>query len=304
MNNPYQENINMVKAFFRKPIILVYAIISALPLIAAFFINYNSIAASLGANFGELIQNADNGSFYSILLVPVFQIAFGVAMLYFYVHSRSEEKNLNLPSKLYRILSMIWLIGTALVSIAMILAVSLLVLYSLEKFTPDVNVVLLPALSASIPVVLLTAIGQAAFAGSVKESCSTIYLKRRGAGLFAVMSVISAVLETYIIISAAYYIGTNLIGLNSLMVPAYIFAALSVVRHIFGAVIAFSYNSYIKKLALDFVTEPESEEPEAAVPENGQNAPGAEQIIICKKCGKQLTADDYFCNHCGTPVEK
>jgi hypothetical protein len=83
----------------------------------------------------------------------------------------------------------------------------------------------------------------------------------------------------------------------------------NLIRDALSAVVALSYSSYIRKISQDFTTVPEAEtesEDDEQLPYIGVQGVTAQQteVITCKKCGKQLTPDDYFCNHCGTPVEK
>ena len=300
--NPYQQNIDIVKGFFKRKIILLYAIFTILPIISLIFIDANSIINTVGEMAdSDLITNMPQHinpaqSITSLYCVFVIDILLAVVFLLFFVKSGSEEGSLKAPVGIFRVVSIIELVITALISLASVIAVMFASLYIMANYSAFVSILTVPFMFAAIPVFLLLIISQAVFSGNIKESVNSIYLKKKGAKLFGVMNMITAAFFVYfavMIISLGFYYDSE-DSFNLSFAPFIAFLALTVIKYIFGAVAGLKYSSYIKAFS-DSSTARESRE----LPEEN-----AAEFIVCKKCGKPLKPDDYFCNNCGTSLEK
>lgn len=292
--NPYQQNVDIIKGFFKRKLILFFSISIILPIFSIIFINLNDIVYifnhSIEVNDGGILSSFTkstdlSGSFSLIYILFVFQILLAVVFLLFFVKSGSEDSSLKAPIGIFRVVSIIELIITAIILIGMVFAVLFSSLYIMATFPIMISILTVPFMFAAIPVMMLLVVSQALFADSIKDSVNTIYLKRKGTKLYGVTNCIMAVLCVYMAVMLAVF--------NSSLIPVTIFLGLIAVKFIFGSLVGLKYAKYIEGFS-DSPTVKAEDKPAEESP----------NIIVCKKCGKPLTPDDYFCNHCGTPVEK
>lgn len=299
--NPYQQNIDIIKGFFKQKIVLLYAILTILPIFSIIFININDLIIVTGNFMGEkILGNVPRefnvaGVVTSCYSLFIFEILLAVIFLLFYVKSGSDEGSLNVPIKMFRIVSVIEIIIMALISMAMVFVVLVMSLHTLATHSTLVSILVVPLIILAIPAILLTIFSQTLFAETIKVSANSIYLKKTGTKLYGVMNGIMAFACVYIAILLAIY-GQSVI---SMIVPLFALLALSAVKYAAGAVLGIKYATYIEGYSDSSTAKENSEQPE-----HEEAAEKTSNIIVCKKCGKALTADDYFCNHCGTPVEK
>ena len=141
-----------------------------------------------------------------------------------------------------------------------------------------------------VAIILLLVFGQLKFAGNINESVNTIYLKNSGAKFYGFVNIIMTILCFFCTVLISVYSMSDFWT----FVPLIGFFGLSVIKYVFGAVFGLKYSKYIR----DFSDSYKTKELNANFEESTSD------IIVCKTCGKPLKHDDYFCNHCGTPVKK
>ena len=294
--NPYQQNIDIVKGFFKRKITLLFAIFTILPIFSIVFLNLDSVYRFIDAFSNDSIKSAVGpntnilGTLSSVYILLVFQVLLAVIFLLFFVKSDSEKSTLNAPIKMFRIVSIIEMIIVILISLAMVFVVMFASLYIMANYTLPLSATAVPIMFISIPAFLVLVFGQLKFAGNIKESVTSIYLKQGGAKLYGIANIIMAVICVY------FTAVITIFGISeiSTFAPLIGFFGLSVIKYIFGALLGLKYAKYIGEYSNSATTREKDDKPEDNTPEG----------IVCKKCGNPLNSDDYFCNHCGTPVEK
>lgn len=300
--NPYQQNIDIIKGFFKRKIVLLYAIFTILPIFSIVFIDANSLINTISEATGSnIITNASQTmspaqTLMSLYSVFVIDILLAVVFLLFFVKSGSKESSLNAPIGIFRVVSVIELVITVLIALASVLAVMFASLHIMSSYSPVVSILSVPFMFAAIPVFLLLIVSQTVFSGNIKESVNSIYLKKNGAKLFGIMNFITAAFCLYfiaiIIIFINSYDSEN--SFNYAFTPVAVFADLTVVKFVFGGILGIKYAKYIEDFSDSSTARETNVEEEAP----------ASDVIVCKNCGNPLKPEDYFCNHCGTPVEK
>ena len=292
--NPYQQNIDILKKFFMRKLIVFFAFFTLLPFFSIIFININGLINTLERriDISALSETGNQtnmvGTVSSLYILFIFEILLAVAFLLFFVKSSSEHSSLKAPIGIFRVLSVIELIITALLLLGMIFIVLLTSLYLLANYF-SVALFVVPCMFIAIPLIFFQVFAQNIFAGNIKESANSIYLKKNGAKFYGVMSIIMAALCVYIAVLLTVFGFSDI----SLFAPLIAFFGLNVIKNILGAAVGLKYAEYIGEFS-DSSTSRESD----------TGNPDKANIIVCRTCGKKLTAEDYFCNHCGTPVEK
>ncbi len=295
--NPYQQNIEIIKGFFQRKIILFYAIVTIIPIFSLVFIDVNDLMNAVGGINGvsflnNVPQNTNvAGTFASMYFMFIFEILLAVAFLLFFVKAGSEESSLKAPIGIFRVVSIISLVIVSLIALGMVYVVLFASLYLMVN-SPAFAIFAVPCMFITIPLLIFQVFAQTLFAGNIKESANSIYLKKNGAKLYGIANIIVAVICVYVTVIITSFGMYNIV----VFAPLIAFFGLSAVKYVFGAVVGIKYAKYIEGFS-DSATTRENE----AKPDKIDISP---DIIICKKCGKPLTKDDYFCNHCGTPVEK
>ncbi len=292
--NPYQQNIDILKKFFMRKLIIFFAFFTLLPVFSIIFININGLIDNLERRIDvSALSESGNqtnmvGTVSSLYILFIFEILLAVAFLLFFVKSSSEDSSLKVPIGIFRVVSVIELIITALTLLGMIFIVLLTSLYLLANYF-SFALLVVPCMFIAIPLIFFQIFAQNIFAGNIKESANSIYLKNKGAKLYGITSIIMAALCAYIAVLLAVFGFSEIL----LFAPLIAFFGLSVIKYILGAAVGLKYAKYIGAFS-DSSTSRESEE----------SSSDKSNIIVCRTCGKALTAEDYFCNHCGTPVEK
>lgn len=249
--NPYRRNCEVMRKFFSKPIFLIIGIVLLIFVIA------NSAFRLLSDQ------------------IPVFDfisIATGIAFLVFYFKARSKKDfvSFRAPTVLMDIVSIVGIVFSGLITVCSGL---LSVLFLLPDGSPDINnseitgipyssigkaihdllAVICPVVTVLGIIFLIYFIGMQRITLSFKKSLSNIYLQRKGAVMFGVMSLILAV------VSFIYYTGLTTIPFSGfeeylmlfsqgINIPALVQGLLVTLIFVLYAILGFMYNSYIKKL--------------------------------------------------------
>lgn len=318
--NPYQQNVDIIKGFFRKPIVLVTAILSFLNIganfLSALFYQIPSINTmeNIPMEFrSELITNVKQTP--GIDLLSVF---FAISFLLFFICSRRSSGNMNVPATMFKVISIIQLVFCCIASAVLLVVVCILSIMVLLPFG-FISFLIIPILLIAAVCLLIIGISQCIFANSVKKSIKSIYLYKNGAKLFGItniiFSVIFLVLYVFllIILSLSTPVDFNVQSYMFLMVYIIIYTVSSIAT----GIMAIKYSNYINAKTEQFVTQPPitpvytNNSETASEPYQGINGvtpvqpynPHAEPVI-CQNCGQPVNPDDYFCNNCGTPLQK
>ena len=242
--NPYRRNCEVMRKFFAKPIFLITGIVLLIFVIA------NSAFRLLSDQ------------------IPVFDfisIATGIAFLVFYFKARSKKDfvTFGAPTTLIDVVSIIGIVFSGLITAvsACLSDLFILVVKNQEtQHTPLENTIIdtickiSPLITILGIIFLIYFIGMLRMTLSFRKSLSTVYLQRKGAVMFGVMSLILA------IISIIYYTGLTTIpfmgvegfftslsqGIN---IPTLVQGLLVTLILVLYAILGFMYNSYIKTLS-------------------------------------------------------
>ena len=342
--NIYQNNIDIVKGFFKKPIVLAAALISLIS--GLFGIAQNIINAINGttdvtfsslANFSDIdLSSLSSGNDYTwitlgmnIFLIAVSLLA-SVSILMLYITSRSNDSTLTPAATLYRVVSIIQMVISGLLSVLLLLCYFLFFIFLFSPRLFFVPILLTPVILISAAYLILLGLSRMIFAGSIRKSVTSVYLKKGGAKLYGIILIISAAFELFTLLYMLLNAGElNITGILSMAVTT----ADSLLMGIMALMYSSYINGFIKGFAntvpgsgdsvenayaeplpyngVDPVQPPHEyrsyEFTVQAGPVNGyaeNNEPVNIRAVFCTNCGKQLNPEDYFCNNCGTPVKR
>lgn len=250
--NPYRRNCEIMRKFFSKPIFLIIGIVLSV------YITASAVLCLLSKQ------------------VPVFDFistAMCVAFFVFYfkAHSKREIVSFRAPTVLMDVVSIVGIVFSGLIFLSSGFMTVLFMLPTKPVYTEyhgsyeflwstlgkalcDLAVMFFPIVTALSLLFLLYFIGMQRITLSFKKSLSNIYLQRKGAVMFGVMSLILAV------VSIIYYTGLTTIPFSGfeeylmlfsqrINIPALVQGLLVTLIFVLYAIIGFMYNSYIKKLS-------------------------------------------------------
>ncbi|MCH5301073.1 MAG: hypothetical protein J1E56_07120 [Ruminococcus sp.] len=262
--NPFQQNIDIIKNFFKKPIVLVNTLFEIMIIPVTLFLffsiaNYLKYSFYAMGNFMSLYDDYYNPQIGNslvnfILFIGIIacipSVLTVIAKFIIYFKSKNPNPNAN-PSSGFTILWILSIISVSLMGllcfffiIAMIMAIfssatlNQLSYYSSYDYSyPGTTatiafVILLIIYSIIFAIALFYLINQLRFYQSVRKSLNSIYLKRNGAMIFGVFRIISG---SFNCISFLIYL-LGLIGVASVSaslsdaqsVPIYILALITV----------------------------------------------------------------------------
>lgn len=330
ISNPYQHNVDIIKGFFRKPIILALAILMAVSCICTMF--SGMISVSVEAFNGPILNNStfDFSTMVSSssgnINLPTASILVTISLFLFYFFSKSQGKSLKVPAKIFKIVSLIELIIVYVLFISFIVAVAVVLAYGFEAvdkglstlFSSSFNYDGLSAqvrheiftVACSTALITLFIVGAVSvwiytmryrFAKSIDDSMRGIHLYKKGAMTYGVISIVTGALSV-MVLPSLYMIFTPMYA-TVLLVPTLIGTAVTIIM----GIVAIKYASYIKNISIDFSTEPvyttdETDDFEEAMPFG--NIQGVTSHIDDSNPYAQATQEkaNNFCNKCGNSV--
>lgn len=292
--NPYQQNIDIVKNYFKKPLVLAVAIVAALSVIAStifsFYVN-NSITSLLNA-LSDVMTEADFyfqptgfnvSSIFSSLVSLAISALPVTAFFLIYFKSKNPDPASN-PSAGFTILwvlSIIGLVGLSIGALFCVLGVLALtfLLFLNTNSTSDIEfgvgllIFVLIFVLVFMGVALFYQISQLRFYGSVRKSTQGLALESKGAAPYGVLAIIFGIMSAFGVLSVfsipsimqtfasanlsgqEAYIFTSIIDyVSNIATFATIINLLVAVQSILIGVVAFGYNTYIKNLTSSFPT--------------------------------------------------
>lgn len=290
--NPYQQNIDIVKNYFKKPLVLAVAIVAALSVVAStifsFYVN-NSVTSLLNA-LSDVTTDADFyfqptsfnvSSIFSSLVSLVISALPVTAFFLIYFKSKNPDPASN-PSAGFTILwvlSIIGLVGLSIGALFCILGFIALIflLYSFAGSPSDTAtgtafiIFLLILLLVCMGVALFYQISQLRFYSSVRKSTQGLALESKGAAPYGVLAIIFGIMSGFGVLSVfsipsimQTFANANLSGeeayiftsvtdyVSNIATFATIINLLVAVQSILIGVVAFGYNTYIKNLTSSF----------------------------------------------------
>lgn len=249
--NPYRRNCEIMRRFFAKPIFLISGIL-------LFTLNLTEIIV------GVISSMYSFNFIYAALCVAFFTF-------YFTARSKKENVTFRAPTVLMDVVSIVGIVFSGLIFLSSGFMTVLFMLPTKPVYTEyhgsyeflwstlgkalcDLAVMFFPIVTALSLLFLLYFIGMQRITLSFKKSLSNIYLQRKGAVMFGVMSLILAV------VSIIYYTGLTTIPFSGfeeylmlfsqrINIPALVQGLLVTLIFVLYAIIGFMYNSYIKKLS-------------------------------------------------------
>lgn len=278
--SPYQQNIDILKNFFRKPIILAYAIVSAVVSLISFLSVV--LTASNNANslsyFNAYINNGGIKTTYG-LTVPasviglIFSVITIVCWIMVYVNSKNSNpaKSPSAPVTVLWVFAIISLVVSCIAA-AICLCVMVILLIALAVGQNTYNsydtygyysssvaigvaaiIFVLIFLAIALFFLLFYTITNVMFLSSVRKSLNSIYLKKNGAMAYGVLNIIFAVFSIIFAFFALMFYFVSLSSYSTAYLSGNILSAslsltLSFVIYLMQGIIAISYANYIKSV--------------------------------------------------------
>lgn len=346
IGNPYQHNVDIIKGFFRRPIVLALAILMTVSTLLSMFSGlflvsgeiYNSeVLSRMPAQFTEMFEKSTDS-----VSLPATSILITVAIFLFYFFSRSQSKSLKVPSKIFKIVTLVEmslvfvLFGVLIVAAAIFLAfgfdvydsaLSSILMSSADSYfgmPTDMRYQLFVIICTTILVTLILcgafagwfATMQYRFAKSIDDSMSGINLYKKGAMAYGICSIVIGGCPV-ISVSSLFTVFSPLFATFMLLI-----VLIGAATNIIMGIVAIKYASYIKNISINFSTEPvyvpeEMDDFEEAMPFGNihgvtshmdddnpyaQTTPESANSY-CTKCGNSVTTEDLFCNKCGNKLK-
>ena len=247
-----------------------------------------------------------------------------------YISSRSNDSTLTPAATLYKVVSIIQMVISGLMCVLILLAYFFFFIFLFSPRLYFIPILLTPIVLVAVAYMILISLSRMIFSCSIRKSVTSVYLKKGGAKLYGIILIISAAFELFTLIYMLLNGGEfNVMGTVSM--------AITTADSLLMGIVALMYSSYINGFIKGFAnTVPGSgnsvesayaeplpyngvdpvqppheyrsfEFTVQAGPVNGyveNNEPVKVRAVFCTNCGKQLNPEDYFCNHCGTPVKK
>lgn len=291
MLSPYQQNIDIIKGFFRKPIVLILTMGSfvsiALGIILSFFnlfgnlseqaMNYVIQQLPRDIDTSQIIAGSGGGSNFNLDITGVM---LAVTFLLFYVLSKKQENKLGVPSIMFKVISIVVVVVLG-ISTAFILFLLLLLaclsstLDSMFSGMGTTFLYLYIFLSLYMVFYLIYAVSQLVFSISIRKSLTSIYLKKSGAMFYGIMSFINAAFAIAVsIISLLFLSNLGVFSLNEAQISVTaVTLAVSTINSIFTGIMAIQYARYINNVSQKFVTEyipetPVQQDAEQTIPQS------------------------------------
>lgn len=292
--NPYQQNIDIIKNYFKKPLVLAVAIVAALSVVASmifsFYVN-NSVTSLLNA-LSDVMTEADFyfqptgfnvSSIFSSLVSLVISALPVTAFFLIYFKSKNPDPASN-PSAGFTILwvlSIIGLVGLSIGALFCVLGVLALtfLLFLNTNSTSDIEfgvgllIFVLIFVLVFMGVALFYQISQLRFYSSVRKSTQGLALESKGAAPYGVLAIIFGIISGFGVLSVfsipsimQSFASANLSGqeayiftsvtdyVSNLATFSTVINLLAAVQSILIGVVAFGYNTYIKNLTSSFPT--------------------------------------------------
>ncbi|MGN0487819.1 MAG: hypothetical protein ACI4HO_00995 [Ruminococcus sp.] len=272
--NPYQQNVDILKGFFKRPIVLVTAILTGVSTLLTMFSGLFTRSAvnsyvsdyfnSMPYEVRKYISEAGTPSTSINISLPVLTILLTVALFLFYFFSKNDTKNLAVPTTMFKVISIIELVFVCVAG-GILLVALLIVMIGFSAFQSYIvsnNSQYTTAIASGASVLLIVAlilfaiiIGlmiwyfavKVKFACSIKKSTNSINLFRNGAKMFGVLTIIFSCISGIYVLAILSIPGMAYVSFSGLV---------GVAANISLGVTAIQYANYIKDVSVNFATQP------------------------------------------------
>lgn len=286
--NPYQRNIDILKSFFRRPIILVFAIATLVASVSAVFLNI-LFSSYMDSIFTILGVSKNSIPYLSISVTPlslIMPLITVVCCILIFIFSKSKKPN-KTPYVPITILWVTTIVGLVIFCLAFVVILMGVFIYiaqspiaysSMSSITRTIeSILIIGVLAVVLVVTLIYCINKIRYLGNIKNSFHSIYLNRGGAMAVGVFDIIFAVI---LFCSAVAYIVSAIASFSSGNMFNYLSGKMSIcfsaifllncIVCVLEAIIAIKYNSYIKTFTVTI-----NSVPQQPVMKNGYMGGGA-----------------------------
>ena len=345
IKNPYQHNVDIIKGFFKRPIVLVLAIMMTVSNLCSMFSGLILVPSRM---FNEQLFSQMPSGYSSVtedssvgIALPATAILITISFFFFYFFSRSQRRSLNVPAKIFKIVSLVELIFVCIIlGICIVLSFLFLLILAVDVITngesgviaslfglesgalssASLEVLLIVTIPLLVILVIISVFGilfssmKYRFAKSIDKSMRGIHLYKNGAMGYGIFCILSGAFSLFSVISMFIVLTPLYAGIASLIV------LIGVATNIIMGIVAIKYANYIKSVSVKFNTEPvyvpeTKENFDEAMPfgniqgvtsQNDGN-PYAQPLQentfkFCTQCGNKVSTDDLFCNKCGNKL--
>lgn len=275
IQSAYLQNLQDVKTFFRKPIILTAAILYSIQVILNIFNlitgseQQRDIFNSFYFYYDMPAYNPQTTQIFTVILAvvgSVIPILIAASLWIVYLKSRSANPQAS-PSAGFTILYVLSLISLIAISLLLVffIAVCMIMLSMLNMPYWESQVALFIVILVILivaPLLLLLVIAQFRFAAALRASAKGPVLKPNGSVMFAVLYIIMGAFLVFNVINSLSIIAS----LSSVYSDYYIYdkgelvlaligSFLSAAIAILMAIVALSYNGYVKRKKMGYLSQ-------------------------------------------------
>ena len=269
--SPYQQNIDIVKGYFKRPLVLVNAIL----LLASLIISIITVCLSLNSLPTvvryEGYPTVQTPGIISTIFVGILAglPSLLIAVCWFLIYTKSKSSNpTDKPSAPFKILWVLSIVGLVclclltflLLGILLLALLGVLIYNSSHNYPSDIGIPILIGwiifIAILMAISIIFCVFQMRYFQSVKNSMQNINLYKNGAMAYGVMTIVfSSFSIIYLLISlaaGALFAGlvppgySNLFSGSNLMIYA-VSTAVSAAAGLVEGIIAIGYSSYISK---------------------------------------------------------
>lgn len=287
-NNPYEQNVGVLRMFFRRPLTLIVAILNIL----------------LCAGTFPLFLHNPIGGMIPIVAVLIPLALLGIAYIMFFVKSR-RKKLLNGAIRMLKATAIIKnIIGACFFAMEVYLLLKYLI-NAINNYSVNLKFVAIHILT--IIFLVIYTVAQLVYSFSVGKSQKGIYLVKKGAVIYGVCSILVMPVVGCFLFSNAYFAMSKVI-ISAEKTHLLVLLVLLFVCLLLEGILAFKYSSFVTKMSDSYVEVPEIQREEEENPFQG--IAGVTPVVpptdrsLCSRCGKKLSKRDAFCRSCGAPVNK
>lgn len=220
--NPYQQNIDIVKNYFKKPLVLAVAIVAALSVVASTIFSFyvNNSVTSLLNTLSDVMTESDfyfqptgynvSSIFSSLVSLAISALPVtGFFLIYFKSKNPDPASNPSAGFTILWVLSIIGLVGLSIGALFCVLGVLALtfLLFLNTNSTSDIEfgvgllIFVLIFVLVFMGVALFYQISQLRFYSSVRKSTQGLALESKGAAPYGVLAIIFGIISGFGVLS-------------------------------------------------------------------------------------------------------
>ncbi len=289
--NPFYQNVGIIKNYFKKPIVLILAILQFVSLIGSAIVTFalpswltplmEMANSELPSEYRQILSFSSSSSIVSFIPSLALGVLLGVAYLLVFIKSKNDNPNASPKAgfMILFILSIIELVSSIIACAVLVLIFFILIialgasgmLSSSEGIAGVAAIIMVAVIYAFLIFFLLFySINKLNYFKSVKNSLSSIELQNKGAGAYGVINMIMAVfvaLYTIILIFIAFMLGganpisrelvrlypnVSLSSMLPILIVLIAMMLISVVFMVLSAILALGYKKYINNIKYNY----------------------------------------------------